>query len=300
MKLLFSGILLLLVFAVTGISQYHQRKSRLLQLPANNPQAFIEKGLRQDGKKLVAVIGGDIVHGTISYNFVDDAARRRSCKDYQFINAGVNGSTAYDVLQRLEDVIACQPDFVVVLVGLNDAAVKIAPEFARNNTKLAEQGEKPSLLVYEKNLSLIVSRLKVETSAKIGLMSLPVAGENLFSKENMELDQYNEGIKNIAAMHHVSYLPFNEKLKAYLKGKNETRGQSLKNSWKLYKKLVIKHLVFGHSLDRISYTNGYLLLTDGIHLNSTAGMIAAHQLELFLKQNERDGFANETKGSYTS
>ncbi len=286
MELLFGGILVLLLFAAASLSLYYQRKSRLKHLPVNNPHAFLEKGQRQDGKKLVAVIGGDVVHGNISYNFVDDAARRRSCKDYQFINAGVNGSTAYDVLQRLDSVIACQPDFIVILVGLNDASAKIAPEFARKNIKLAEQLEKPSLLVYEKNLGLIVARLKAETQAKIGLLSLPVAGENLFSKANKEIDQYNEVIKKIAEVNNVSYLPFNEKLKAYLKGKGHTRGRSLKNSMKLYEKAVTDHFVYGYSLDRISVRNGYLLLTDGIHLNSTAGMMAAHQIELFLKKNE--------------
>ncbi|GAM15251.1 SGNH/GDSL hydrolase family protein [Mesobacillus selenatarsenatis] len=286
MDLIYGGILVLLLIAAVSLSLYYQRKSRIKQLPHNNPKAFMEKGLRQEGKKLVAVVGGDAVHGNISYNFVDDAARRKNCNDYQFINAGVNGSTAYDVLQRLDDVIACQPEFIVILVGLNDAAAKIAPDLAKKNIKLAQQLEKPSLLVYEKNLALIVSRLKSETSAKIGLLSLPVVGENLFSKANKEIDQYNEVIKKTAEMTNVSYLPFNEKLKAYLKGKGHTRGRSLKTGTKLYEKAIIEHFVYGYSLDRISVRNGYLLLTDGMHLNSTAGMMAAHQIELFLKKNE--------------
>jgi lysophospholipase L1-like esterase len=286
MDLIYGGILVLLLISAFSLSLYFQRKSRINHLPPNNPKAFLEKGLRQEGKKLVAVIGGDVVHGNISYNFVDDAARRRNCRDYQFINAGVNRSTTYDVLQRLNDVIACQPDFIVILVGLNDAAAKIAPDLAKKNIKLAEQLEKPSLLVYEKNLASIVSRLKAETSAKIGLLSLPVVGENLFSKANKEIDQYNEVIKKTAEVTNVSYLPFNEKLKAYLKGKGHTRGRPLKNGRKLYEKAIIEHFVYGYSLDRISARNGYLLLTDGMHLNSTAGMMAAHQIELFLSKNE--------------
>ena len=286
MDLIFGGIIVLLFIAAFSISLYYQRKGRINQLPHNDPKAFLEKGLRQEGKNLVAVVGGDAVHGNISYNFVDDAAKRRNCQEYQFINAGVNGSTAYDVLQRLGDVISCQPDFIVILVGLNDAAAKIAPDLAKKNIKLAEQLEKPSLLVYEKNLALIISRLKAETSAKIGLLSLPVVGENLFSKANKEIDQYNEVIKKTAEITNVSYLPINEKLKAYLKGKGNTRGRSLKNGTKLYEKAIIDHFVYGYSLDRISVRNGYLLLTDGLHLNSTAGMMAAHQIELFLKKNE--------------
>jgi lysophospholipase L1-like esterase len=286
MDLLFGSFIFLLLLVLLGTFLYFQRKNKLKQLPFNNPRAFLEKGMREDGKKLVAVIGGDVVHGNISYNFVEDAAKRKGCHDYQFINDGVNGSTSFDVLKRLDQVIACSPDFAIILVGLNDASAKIAPELAKRKNRMHEQSEKPSLLVYEWNLMQIVNRLKTETSANIALLSLPVAGENLFSKANKEIDQYNEVIKKVAEISNVSYLPFNEKLKAYLKGKGHTRGRSLKNGVKLYEKAIVQRFVYGYSLDRIGHLNGFLLLTDGMHLNSTAGMMAAHQIELFLKKNE--------------
>lgn len=286
MDLLSGSFIFLLLLVLLGTFLYFRRKSKLTQLPFNNPRAFLEKGMRADGKKLVAVIGGDVVHGNISYNFVEDAAKRKGCHDYQFINDGVNGSTSFDVLKRLDQVIACSPDFAIILVGLNDASAKIAPELAKRKNRMHEQSERPSLLVYERNLMQIVNRLKTESSAKIALLSLPVAGENLFSKANKEIDQYNEVIKKVAEINNVSYLPFNEKLKAYLKGKGHTRGRSLKNSVKLYEKAIVQRFVYGYSLDRIGHLNGFLLLTDGIHLNSTAGMMAAHQIELFLKKNE--------------
>ncbi|MEH7443265.1 GDSL-type esterase/lipase family protein [Bacillus sp. JJ1122] len=286
MDFLLFGTLALLLLVVAGVIVFYQRKNKLKQLPANHPEAFLKNGMRDEGKKLVAVIGGDVVHGNISYNFVEDASKRKGCVDYQFINDGINGSTAYDVLQRLDRVIACHPEFIIIMVGLNDASAKIAPDIAKRNIKIQEQFEKPSLLVYEKNLAQIVNRLKTETTAKIALFSLPVAGENLFSKANKEIDQYNEVIKKIAEISNVSYLPFNEKLKAYLKGKGHTRGRSLKNGSKMLEKAIIQHFVYGYSLDRIAQQNGFLLLTDGMHLNSTSGMMAAHQIELFLKKNE--------------
>jgi lysophospholipase L1-like esterase len=286
MDLFLSGAIFLLLFVLAGRMIFYQRKKKINELPYNNPKAFMKNGMRHEGKKIVAVIGGDVVHGNISYNFVEDASKRRGCHEYQFINDGVNGSTAYDVLKRLDAVIQCDPDYAIILVGLNDAAFKIAPELAKKKTRMDEQPEKPTLLVYEKNLSQIVSRLKTETSAKIALLSLPVAGENLFSKANKEIDQYNEVIKKTAEVNNVSYIPFNEKLKSYLKGKGHTRGRSLNKGSKLYEKAIIQHFVYGYHLDRISQQNGYLLLTDGMHLNSTAGMMAAHQLELFLKKNE--------------
>lgn len=286
MGLVYGGVFILLLLGLAAAFIINHRKKKINQLPYNNPDAFLKNGMRQDGKKLVAVIGGDAVHGSMSYNFVGDAAKRKGCQEYQFINDGVNGSTAYDVLQRLDTVIQCQPDFVIILVGFNDASVKIAPDIAEKNAKIRGLSEKPSLILYEKNLVRIVNKLKAETSANIALLSIPIAGENLFSKANKEIDQYNETIKKIAETTNVSYLPFNEKLKAYLKGKRHTRGRSLKNGSKLYEKAIIERCVYGYSLDRISHRNGFLLLTDGVHLNSIAGMMAAHQIELFLKKNE--------------
>lgn len=286
MVFLYGAVLAILLLAFAGKMTFTKRKRKLDQLPANHPQAFLEQNQRQPGKKIVACIGGDVVHGNISYNFVDDAARRKGCSDYQFINDGVNGSTTHDVLNRLDTVIKCNPDYAIILVGLNDASARIAPDLAKTNVKIRALTEKPSLTMYEKNLTEIVNRLKIETAANLALMSLPIAGENLFSKANREIDQYNEAIKKVAETTNVAYLPFNEKLKAYLKGKRHTRGRSLKNGAKLYEKAVVDHFVFGYSLNRISHRNGFLLLTDGMHLNSVGGMMAAHQIELFLKKNE--------------
>ncbi|HAQ08715.1 MAG TPA: hypothetical protein DCR24_14845 [Bacillus bacterium] len=286
MGLFYGGLFAILLVGIAAAFMIRLRKKKINQLPYNNPDMFLKNGMRQEGKKTVAVIGGDAVHGSMSYNFVQDAAKRKGCQEYQFINDGVNGSTAYDVLQRLDSVIQCKPDFAIILVGFNDASVKIAPDIAEKNAKLRGLSEKPSLILYEKHLMRIVNKLKAETSANIALLSIPIAGENLFSKANKEIDQYNETIKKIAEVTNVTYLPFNEKLKAYLKGKRHTRGRSLKNGSKLYEKAVIERCVYGYSLDRISHRNGFLLLTDGVHLNSIAGMMAAHQIELFLKKND--------------
>lgn len=287
MIVLYGAAIGLLLLVSVGIFIFRKRMKKLHVLPPNNPHAYLNQKVQlHEGKKLVACIGGDVVHGNISYNFVEDAARRKGCSDYQFINDGVNGSTAQDVLNRLDSVIQCNPEYAIILVGMNDASAKIAPELAKTNVKIRALTEKPSLSLYEKNLAEIVNRLKAETTANIALMSLPVAGENLFSKANTEIDQYNEAIKKVAEVTNVTYLPFNEKLKAYLKGKRHTRGRSLENSAKLYGKAIVEHFVYGYSLNRISHRNGFLLLTDGMHLNSTAGMMAAHQIELFLKKNE--------------
>ena len=174
MVMLYGWAIGILMMALIGIFIFYHRKKKFNQLPHNNPQAFLKKGLRQPGKKVVACIGGDVVHGNISYNFVEDAAKRKGCSDYQFINDGVNGSTAHDVLNRLDSVIQCNPDYAIILVGFNDASAKIAPELAKINVKIRMLTERPTLSAYEKKLAEIVNRLKSETTAQIALLSLPV------------------------------------------------------------------------------------------------------------------------------
>ena len=77
MLMLYGWAIGLLLLAFLGIFIFYQRKKKFNQLPHNSPQAFLKKGLRQPGKKVVACIGCDVVHGNISYNFVEDAAKRK-------------------------------------------------------------------------------------------------------------------------------------------------------------------------------------------------------------------------------
>lgn len=50
----------------------------------------------------------------------------------EFVNAGRNGNLAWNVLQRLDDVIHCRPDAVTLLIGTNDIAATYSRAAARN------------------------------------------------------------------------------------------------------------------------------------------------------------------------
>ena len=39
---------------------------------------------------------------------------------YRFMNAGIGGDTAYNLLKRLRPIVKSQPESVVILVGTND------------------------------------------------------------------------------------------------------------------------------------------------------------------------------------
>jgi lysophospholipase L1-like esterase len=46
---------------------------------------------------------------------------------YEFVNAGINGNLAWNVLQRLDEVVACRPDAVTLLVGTTDVLATFGP-----------------------------------------------------------------------------------------------------------------------------------------------------------------------------
>ena len=73
------------------------------------------------------------MRGQVSINFVDMLRDRLNDKGFRFSNAGVNGDLVYNVLTRLDVVIAQQPDFVIILVGSNDVSATLTSHMARGH-----------------------------------------------------------------------------------------------------------------------------------------------------------------------
>ena len=69
-------------------------------------------------ESLVVCLGDSNTQGQFSANYVKRLQDR--WPGTRFINAGVNGQLAYNITQRLDEVVAQQPDVVTLLVGTND------------------------------------------------------------------------------------------------------------------------------------------------------------------------------------
>ena len=78
------------------------------RLPENRPQAFLNTKSAPN-QKVVVCVGDSLTHGRVSHNYVDVLDGRFS-DDYLFVNAGINSELAYNVLQRIDDIIALKPD----------------------------------------------------------------------------------------------------------------------------------------------------------------------------------------------
>lgn len=240
--------------------------------------------MKNMNKHIVVCLGASIVRGQISYNFAKLLEQRMAEDGFQFINAGVAGYQAYNILMHLDSTINKQPDFVIILVGTNDVTATLSPVLARLSRLGRKFPQQPSAKFYRDNMLTIVKTLKEKTSAKIALISLPILGEDLSSTSNHRIKEYNTLLKEIADDEQVSYLPVYERQVEYLKKLQQGRGRPYEGGL-LSIKALIRHYLLRQSFDEISRKNRFLLLTDGIHLNSRSATYIANEIESFLRSN---------------
>jgi acyl-CoA thioesterase I len=227
----------------------------------------------------VVCLGASLTAGSVSADYVEMLDARPALARYRFLNHGVNGDVAWKVLQRLDKVIADQPDVVTILVGTNDVNATLSERNLRHYLEFYKIPTTPTLEWFEENLRTIVGRLQAETQARLALISLAVIGEDLEHEANRRIVIYNEMIRRVAESTGVDYLPLHETMLDYLCAHEADRAGlppplayrdgliNISNAVALHAK--------GMSWNDVSRHNGLLLTTDCLHLNETgAGMIA--------------------------
>jgi acyl-CoA thioesterase-1 len=247
-------------------------------MPANAPTKFQHAA----SKTVVGCLGASMFHGTLSYDVVSALASRLG-PDFQLVNAGRNGDLAWNALSRIDALIACKPDFVIVLVGSNDVMAALSPKATARYQKMKKLPERPTLIWYRDNLRAIVNRLRAETHAKVALCSLPCLGEVLDSPGNARIAQYNGVVRQVASELRTAYVPLHEAFAVALESTPPAKPRSSDGSpWPMLR-AAIAHHVLGQSFDAIGEKNGYALLSDGVHFTSRAAALAVDRFEVFIR-----------------
>ncbi|WDP83782.1 MAG: SGNH/GDSL hydrolase family protein [Desulfobacter sp.] len=251
------------------------------QLPDNTPKAFLASGKKAE--KVVVCIGDSITHGRVSHNYVDELQARFQGQDVFFVNAGINSELAYNVLQRIDEVVKCSPDFITILIGTNDVSATLNEKNAARYVREQNLPRIPDPKWYEKNLIAIIDILRTKTRAQIGLLSLPPITEDRRHPGFARTREYSKIIKDLAAQHNLVYLPLNEKMNAVL----QTRDPQMKSSYvageyKLMYKAIFSHYILGRTWDEIAENNDFVFLTDNLHLNGRGALTVAGLIEGFL------------------
>ena len=275
--ILLSGILFLIYYKSVMWKIYHY--------PRDNPFNYVKKmkKRRKTSKKArIVFIGDSLTHGNISVNYIKMIAKKLG-KNCDYINAGMNAELAYNVLLRIESIIACKPDFITILIGTNDANGELRDIQDKKSIEMLNLPRKPDKEWFKENLEKIVSKLKEETEAKIALCSIPIMGEETSSKYYKQSIDYSKTIYEIANKHKISYLPINEKMIDYLK--KHPSNPKYPYEKRLVEEAAYKNFLFRKSFDEISEEYGFSLLVDHIHINTEgAKIIADLMLEFILSK----------------
>jgi len=238
--------------------------------------------------KTVSCFGASLTAGRVSFDYLDLLRARPALADFQFINRGIDGELAWNGLQRLDEVIADQPDAVSIFMGTNDVNAVLSERNRIRYLNFNHLPTDPTLPWYEENMRAIVGRLKNETQARLSLLSLAVIGEDLDHEANHQVRLYNEVIRRIADDEKLDYLPVHERMVAWLHD-HETDRASLpprlayKDGFTNVGNAIGLH-ASGMTWDQVSHRNGLQLTTDCLHLNSVGAGMVADLIETWLLQ----------------
>ena len=273
-----SGVLIIiLIVAIT----YTLKKAQ--KLPLNSPVNFLEDRAQDNNQKTVVCVGNSITHGQVSYNYVNILSERLSDNGYQFVNAGINGNLVYNVVNRLDKIIGCDPDYVTVLIGTNDVNASLSEKNSARYMKDMGLPEKPNAEFFRKNLKELISQLKKRTNAKIAILSLPPIGEEIKHIAWQRTKEYSDIIQGIAEADNIDYLPLHENITEYLLAEDHHPRLSYDNGFRrIMIKGIFSHFLLGTSFDKISANNGFLILTDFLHLNSRGAKMTADLIEKWI------------------
>lgn len=263
---------------------------QMMRLPENRPERFIANGDMSADRSVVVCAGDSLTQGTTSHPYAEMLARRlEPCGDV-VVNAGRNGELSYNLLMRLDDIIACAPAVIVVLIGTNDMLASLNDADARGFTKRFDLPRQPSMAWYRENLKAICDRLQAETGARIALMSPPPVGEQPGSPGYELSRQAAVIVREVAEGCSVAYLPLHERMVQVLEAGGSGPPPAFPDD--IMREIALscaRHYLLGRSWDDIAVSGGYTLLCDSLHLNSRSAGMVTDLIEAFVLHDDEPG-----------
>ena len=220
----------------------------------------------------VVVAGASIVRGRASVDFVQMLRERFPSRT--LVNAGVNGNVAWELLQRVDRIIACRPSQVVILIGTNDVQATLTPDAMRSTRESKHLPEDPSLGWYAACLRDTVVRLQ-GAGVNVALCSLPPIGQDLDAPVNAVVREANNAIHDVCIETGAAYLPVYERLTDLLASQGAISGPAWTGSWAPGVASLVEHCALGRSYDAIALARGWVISPDGVHMDSTGASIIA-------------------------
>ena len=279
---------IILFFFLTILSLVIFSSCMLYQINKNpmHPRHHISD--KEDNKKLVVFAGNSITHGRVGYDWVRSLSLNDTSKIY--LNAGMNGDLAWNVNQRIDEIIKCDPDLVFLLIGSNDAMGSLSKDAGEFYIKFKNLPLLPALDWYEKNYDQILQKLLKSTSAKIILITIPWVGEHEDSKIISIIKEHNKVIKKLSLKYELEVLPFFDEMGKLILSKHQQNNSTemipvytRKKNASLSVFGILKYYQLGFSWNEIGDKNNLSATFDFIHLNERSGILLEHLVQRSMK-----------------
>ena len=279
---------IILFFFLTILSLVIFSSCMLYQINKNpmHPRHHISD--KEDNKKLVVFAGNSITHGRVGYDWVRSLSLNDTSKIY--LNAGMNGDLAWNVNQRIDEIIKCDPDLVFLLIGSNDAMGSLSKDAGEFYKKFKNLPLLPAPGWYEKNYDQILQKLLKSTSAKIILITIPWVGEHEDSKIISIIKEHNKVIKKLSLKYELKVLPFFDEMGKLILSKHQQNNSTemipvytRKKNASLSVFGILKYYQLGFSWNEIGDKNNLSATFDFIHLNERSGILLEHLVQQSMK-----------------
>ena len=243
--------------------------------------SFLQLPLEErTSRPVVAVLGASIVRGRASVDFV--RMLRQEHLDLAFVNGGVNGRVAWELLQDMDRVMACDPAWAVILVGTNDVQATLSEENRDMTRRSKGLPQDPSPEWFGECLRQVVDRLRA-AGTHVGVCSLPPLGQDLDAPANDAVRRFNEVIREVTDATDTAYLPVHERMAEVIVRTGREEGPAYTGSWRPGLESLVEHFTLGRSYDDIAKRAGFLLSPDGVHLDTAGARIVANVVGEFLR-----------------
>ena len=247
--------------------------SKIISLPPQGRAIDYINSKSKKNQRIIACIGDSLTHGNIGQSWVDYL--RQEFPNDIFLNEGINGNTAWQVIQRLDPILQCKPDLIILMIGTNDALGSFDVNSGLRYQKNNELPEVPTLEKYKEHLNELIEKIGIQS--KIAICTLPPIGENENSEVNKHVSLFNNYIKLIANQKNLSLLPVSDALWSDI----QSRTYPLKLEYNPKARLIMRrilggifhHYLFKKSWNDISRAKGQWILFDQIHLNERGAEI---------------------------
>jgi lysophospholipase L1-like esterase len=275
-------IVTILVAAVIAFTAAYLYISSIIATPPKGRAKDLLLSNDSEDRRVIACIGDSLTHGNIGDCWVETL--HNEFPEDIFLNEGINGDVVWQVQQRLEPILACKPDIVILMIGSNDVMAsfnKKSGESYRRNNKLPEV---PTFESYQKLLPKLIDSLSA--SSKIAICTLPPIGENKDSIVNNHVNKFNKFIELTAKNKNITLLPVSKLLREDLSIRTyPSRSDYDPSTLPIIRRIyggAVQHYIFKKSWDEVAKSKGQWILFDQVHLGERGAKIVFNIVKKYI------------------